>query len=165
MNNILQFAETASLYKSNAGTVSLETETTAAVMAVTILFMFFAVLLSYAISAFFIGRVFKKAGVASWIAWVPFYSSWKLLEMGGQSGFWAVLTIIPFVNYVSAVFLFIAMYHIGLKFEKSGPFVLFAIFLPIVWLIWLAVDKSTWNNALGAPSKAIEHNIPAQPIV
>ena len=39
------------------------------------------------------------------------------------------------------------MYKIGLKLGKEGAFVLLAIFLPIVWLIWLAVDKSTWKGA------------------
>lgn len=52
----------------------------------------------------------------------------------------------------------IGMYNIGLKLGKSSSFVLLAIFLPLVWLIWLAVDKSTWNESLGEPSKAIEHS-------
>jgi hypothetical protein len=49
--------------------------------------------------------------------------------------------------------MYIAMYHIGKKLGKDGVFVLLAIFLPIVWLIWLAVDKSKWNDkASTAPS-------------
>lgn len=107
----------------------------------------------YVVFSIFTGKIFKKAGVPAWAAWVPFYSGWKLLEIGGQQGFWAVLTIIPIVNYVSLVFMYIAMYHIGKKLGKSGAFVLFAIFLPIVWIIWLAVDKSKWNDAAStAPS-------------
>ena len=71
---------------------------------------------------------------------------WILLELGDQKGFWAVLAIIPFVNIVSAVFMIIAEYNIGLKLGKEGWFVLLAIFLPLVWLIWLAFDKSTWKG-------------------
>lgn len=131
-------------------------ETAAAVLAVTAGAIFFGLLLGlivYAIFAIFLGRIFKKAGVKQWIAWVPFYNNWKMLEIGGQQGFWAVLAIIPIVNYVSLVFQYIAMYHIGKKLGKDGVFVLLAIFLPIVWLIWLAVDKSTWNDkASTAPS-------------
>lgn len=108
---------------------------------------------AYVVYAIFLGKIFKKAGVKSWIAWVPFYNTWKLLEIGGQQGFWAVLAILPVVSIVSAVFMYIAMYHIGKKLGKEGPFVLLAIFLPIVWLIWLAIDKSTWNDkASSAPS-------------
>ena len=106
----------------------------------------------YVIAAVSLMRIFKKAGVPSWIAWVPFYNTWKILEIGGQQGFWAVLAIIPILNIVAAVFTYIAMYNIGLKLGKSGSFVLLAIFLSPVWLIWLGFDKSVWNDAAGAPS-------------
>jgi hypothetical protein len=131
-------------------------EAAAAVIAITggiILFSLLIAVIIYVVFAIFLGMIFKKTGVKPWVAWVPFYNSWKLLEIGGQQGFWAVLAIIPFVNYVSAVFMYIAMYHIGKKLGKDGVFVLLAIFLPIVWVIWLAVDKSKWNDkASTAPS-------------
>lgn len=117
-------------------------------------FIVFAVV--YVVTAIFLGMIFKKAGVPAWAAWVPFYNNWKLLEIGGQPGFWAVLGIITPLNIVTAIFTYISMYHIGLKLGKQGAFVLLAIFLPIVWMIWLAVDKSTWNDkASSAPSKAV----------
>jgi hypothetical protein len=128
----------------------------AAAVAITggaIAFGLIALVIGYVITAIFLGKIFTKAGVPSWIAWVPFYNTWKLLEIGGQQGFWAILAVLPIVGYVSAVFMYIAMYHIGKKLGKEGVFVLLAIFLPIVWLIWLAIDKSTWNDkASTAPS-------------
>lgn len=105
--------------------------------------------------------VFKKAGIAPWTAWVPFYNSWKLLEIGGQQGFWAVLGIIPGISIVTAVFLYISMYNIGLKLDKSGSFVVLAIFFPLVWAIWLSADDSVWNDAAGAPSLA-DHPLTAE---
>jgi hypothetical protein len=110
----------------------------------------------YAIHAFLLGRIFAKAGVPAWKAWVPVYNSWIMLELGGQQGFWAVLALVPVVNIVSAVFVYIAMYNIGLKLSKEGAFVLLGIFLPLVWYIWLAVDSSTWKGkhpAKAAPAK------------
>lgn len=133
---------------------SLSNESAGVALGLT--FVLFSILFGivlYVVCAIFLGKIFKKAGVPAWAAWVPFYNSWKLLEIGGQQGFWAVLAIIPIVNYVSAVFMYIAMYHVGKKLGKQGAFVLFAIFLPIVWIIWLAVDKSKWNDAAStAPS-------------
>jgi len=123
-------------------------------LAAFLIFLYGIIAAAYVITAIFLGKIFKKAGLASWPAWVPIYNSWKLLEIGGQQGFWAALSIIPYVNIVSAVFLYISMYHIGLKLGKSGVFVLWAIFLPFVWLIWLAVDKSVWNDTLGKRSIA-----------
>ena len=129
-------------------------EAAVAAMVLTVFtFTFLFVIAMYVISALCLMRIFKKADIEQpWAAWVPIYNNWKMLEVGGQQGFWAVLAIIPVVNIVSAVFMYIAMYHIGLKLEKEGVFVLFAIFLPAVWLIWLAVDKSTWHETSGAPS-------------
>lgn len=111
-------------------------------------------LIAYIISAIFLGMIFKKAGEPAWKAWVPIYNSWTLLRLGGQNGIWAVLALIPVVNIVSAIFMYIAMYHIGKKLGKSDAFVLLAIFLPLVWMIWLAVDSSTWKGAKPQPSRS-----------
>ncbi len=112
-----------------------------------LLVVFVFIVIVYVVNAIFLGMIFKKAGVPAWKAWVPFYNTWIMLELGDQPGFWAVLAIIPVINIASAVFIIMAMYKIGLKLGKEGAFVLLAIFLPIVWLIWLAVDKSTWKGA------------------
>jgi len=111
-----------------------------------ILFALIAAAVAYVATALLMGRIFKKAGVESWKAWVPVYNSWVLLELGEQKGYWAVIALIPVVNIVAMVFTFIAMYRIGLSFGKDGAFVLLAIFLPLVWYIWLALDNSTWKG-------------------
>ena len=110
-------------------------------------FLILFAVLAYAITAFLLGKVFQKAGVPQWAAWVPVYNNWKLLEIGGQQGFWAVLAFIPFVNFVSLIFVYIAMHNIGRSLGKESWFVLLAIFLPIVWMIWLAFDDSKWPKA------------------
>ena len=126
---------------------SADPAVTAAVVAVFFTFMLLIVVASYAISAFLLGRLFKKADVPQWIAWVPIYNTWKLLEMGGQQGFWAILGLIPFVGFVSLVFIYIAMFNIGKKLGKDDWFILLAIFVPVVWLIWLGFDDSKWPKA------------------
>lgn len=115
--------------------------------------LFFALAL-YIVNAIFTAKIFEKAGVPAWVAWVPVYNNWKLLEIGGQNGWWILFSLIPGIGgLISTVFLYIAMFHIGKKLGKEDTFVVLGIFLPIVWLIWLAVDKSTWNDAAStAPS-------------
>lgn len=113
----------------------------------------FAIVISYVIYAVLLSRIFKKAGVEEWAAWVPIYNMWKTLELGGQQGFWAVLAFIPIINIVSLVFTYIALYHIGRKLGKEDWFVLLAIFFPLVWLIWLAFDDSKWQKATKATKK------------
>lgn len=113
------------------------------------------ILIAYVVNSIFLAKVFKKAGVEGWKAWVPVYNLWVMLELGDQPGWLSLLSltvIIPIVNIVTplilAVFSAIAAYKIGLKFGKDGVFVLLYIFLPIVWVIWLAVDdKAVWKGS------------------
>lgn len=152
MNFVSLFAQSYYYSQDVQDVATPDSATSAGIIIFFLLFMFATVVISYAITSFLLSRVFKKAGVESWKAWVPVYNSWVLLELGGQKGYWAVLALVPVVNIASAVFMFIAMYHIGLNFGKEGAFVLLAIFLPIVWCIWLAFDNSTWKGP--SPLKA-----------
>lgn len=131
---------------STYGQYSLKTSSDidTALLGSVILFLIFFAFVSYAIVAFLLSRIFKKAGVPEWVAWVPVYNNWKLLELGNQSGFWAVLSLFPFVNIVAMIYSYIAMYHIGLKLQKADWFVVVAIFLPLIWFIWLGFDDSKW---------------------
>lgn len=157
MNILTTFAQTYYEYPDYSNTsngTGDDAMTTALILGIFAFSVLVGIIL-YAVVAFCLSKIFKKAGVKPWIAWVPVYNYWKMLEIGGQQGFWAVLSIIPIVNYVSAVFIYIAMYHIGKKLDKEGWFVLLAIFVPYVWFIWLAADKSKWNDkASSAPSIA-----------
>ncbi len=124
-------------------------------------FIFFLIfiIIFYIFSAICLGQIFKKAGKEVWPAWVPFYNSWVLFELGDQKGAYILFQFVPFVGQIIfMVFQFIAMYNVGLKLGKSGAFVLWGIFLAPVWYAWLAFDKSKWNNSL-APA------VPAKPVV
>ncbi len=155
MNTLTTLAQTmysSNLYETTSNGTASDAAVIAAIAFIYGVMIIFGII-TYVIISLCLMRIFKKAGAPAWAAWVPIYNTWKTLEIGGQQGFWAVLAIIPFVNIVSAIFLIIAQYHIGLKLGKSGIFVLWAIFLPLVWFIWLAVDKSTWNEtASNAPT-------------
>lgn len=147
MNNLSLLAHTDSYYHYDYSYGYQTASTLTPAVLAMIFFVYFIVLAGvYVLHAFLLSRIFKKAGVKQWIAWVPFYNSWKLLELGGQQGFWAVLAIIPVVNIVSAVFMYIAMYHIGLKLGKSEAWVVLAIFLPTIWMAILAFDSSKWSE-------------------
>jgi hypothetical protein len=127
-------------------------------------------IIAYVVNAVFLGMIFKKAGVESWKAWVPVYNVWVMLELGGQKGWLSLLLLlswIPVLGFVaavvSAVFTAIAAYKIGLGFGKEGVFVLLYIFLPIVWLIWLAVDKTAvWKQSAAVAPQAGNGPTPPQ---
>lgn len=169
MNVLTQFAQSmyGNEYRNyDMNSISDQDAAAALIIGSTLLIVALIItLVIYVVHAFLLGRILKKAGVPQWVAWVPFYNSWKLLELGNQPGFWAVLAIIPGVNIVSAVFVYIAMYHIGLKLQKEGWFVLLAIFVPIAWLIWLGFDSSKWNNNPEQIAPTAPSQTPAQPTI
>lgn len=99
----------------------------------------------YVVSSWFLSKIFVKAGEPGWKGWVPVYNSWTFLELGGQAGWWALVAFVPFVNLVAAVFLCLAAYNIGLRFAKSGVWVVLYILVPYVWWGILALDRSAWN--------------------
>lgn len=157
MSIVSFLAQTSPYYTDSSAydTVSMNDAEVAAATGVVLFagaFILVVLAVTYVIISLLLSRIFKKAGVESWKAWVPVYNNWVLLELGGQKGFWAVLALIPLLNIASAVFMLIAMYHIGLKLGKEGAFVLLAIFVPLVWYIWLAVDDSTWKDPQPVPA-------------
>lgn len=107
-------------------------------------------LASYALFSWLTGLIFKKAGIPAWKALVPLYNIWLTFKLGNFPGWWTIVLFVPFVNLVPVVLLYIAQYRIGLKLGKPGAFVLLAIFLPLVWYVWLACDDSKWSETPGA---------------
>ncbi|MCL1880162.1 MAG: DUF5684 domain-containing protein [Actinomycetia bacterium] len=114
----------------------------------------------YCVAAFFLSRIFQKAGLPTWWAWVPFFAQWKFLELGGQPG-WLILAIllawIPVIGWICSVaayvFMAIAAYNIGQKFHKEDVWVVLYIFLPIVWLGIIGLGSSTFDPSKGKPSR------------
>jgi hypothetical protein len=110
-------------------------------------FVLYLVLIAgvYVLFSWLLSRLFRKAGIPSWKAWVPIYNHWVFLELGGQQGWLAILMLVPVANIVAAVFLCIAAYNIGLAFSKEGVWVLLYIFVSWLWLAIVALDSSRWE--------------------
>jgi multisubunit Na+/H+ antiporter MnhB subunit len=126
-------------------------------------YIFVLTIFAYVISALLVSRIFKKAGLAGWPAWVPFYNNWRLFEIGGQRGALSLLLAVPILQFIGIIFYYIALYHIGLKLQKSGAFILLAILLPIVWMAVLAFDDSKWDETKSAAPNLAKGPLPAQP--
>ena len=140
-------------YSSDIGTI-------APVLAVLALSLVFAAA-SYVIVSWFLMRIFKKAGVEGWKAWVPFYNQWVFLELGGQQGWLILLALIPGVSIVAAIFIYIAAFHVGASFAKSGAgWLVLYILLPYIWLGIIAFDSSRWNPALMSVRPIYGANVP-----
>jgi uncharacterized membrane protein len=162
MNPLTLLADMQQTYIDNSQMTVSSTPVSPAFFMSMLLIGLLVIVVTYLIRSYFLGRVFKKAGVESWKAWVPIYNYWILNELGDQKGFWAVLSLVPVLNIVAVVYMYIAMYNIGLKFGKDSLFVLFAIFLPLVWVILLAIDSSKWNQPAFVQSPPLA--VPVAPV-
>ena len=114
---------------------------------------------AYVLNGVFLSKVFAKTGGEGWPAWVPVYNSWRMLELGGQPGWLALLVFVPVGNIVTLVFLVIAAYRIGLGFGRSGAWAVLYCFVPLVWsalmaygatMPWRPVDSAAGASAAGA---------------
>lgn len=152
MQTVASFNEYNQTYDTGLLETTIASDGTAFAFLITVFIVFFIIaIVFYVINSLLLGLVFQKAGVASWKAWVPILNGWKLLEIGGQQGFWAVLAIVPVVNVISTVFVIIAMHNINLKLNYNIGMTVLAVFLPLIWLVVLAITKNPWNDSLGAP--------------
>lgn len=119
-----------------------------AIFGLIFVFVFLFAIAAYVVMALALWTFFRKVGVKPWIAWVPFYNTWTWLEVGGQRGWIALLSIIPYGNIVTAVFLYIGMYRTGFAFRKPPAFVVLGIFLPFVWAFILGSRSEQYQPEL-----------------
>lgn len=106
-------------------------------------------------------KLFKKAGLPGWKAWVPFYSNWLFLELGGYNGALIFLAFIPLFGGIALlVATCLAANEISKKLDKSDIFILFPLgvitggITTIIWYCIAGFGKSTWNDSLGKESLA-----------
>src|SRR4051812_13202917 len=52
-------------------------------------------------------KIFVKAGEPGWAAIVPFYNFIVLLKIAGRPLWWLLLLLIPFVNFIVAILVYI----------------------------------------------------------
>lgn len=125
-----------------------DSDTLAIILAVYAIIFGFAILIgvaTYVVMSISLMGFFRKVGVSPGIAWVPYYNTWKWLEIGGQPGWLSLLSLTGIGAYVAAVFLYIGMYRTGLAFGKSGAFVVLGIFLPFVWAFILGGKSEVYR--------------------
>lgn len=118
-------------------------------IAVIILAMLGFVAVAYVVSSIFRQKIFGKAGVESWKAWVPIYNKYTMLQLGGQNGWWIFFSLVPLGNVISSAFIIIAEYFIQRKLGKPDWYLVIAVLIQPVWLGMLAFDSSTWDDSRG----------------
>ena len=127
-------------------------ETNALVGALGVMFLLGSVtsIAVYVVTALGLSRMFGKAGLEGWRAWIPVLNTITFLELGGYRALWVIALLIPGVNIVGAVILCLALNNINRGFGRGGGFTVLGILVSPVWVLILGFGKATWNPAAAA---------------
>jgi hypothetical protein len=93
-------------------------------------------------------KIFVKAGEPGWAAIVPIYNLYIILKIAGKPGWWLLLFLIPVVNFVVAIIVYIAFAQ---AFGKGVGFALGLLFLGVIFFPILAWGDSRYT---GVPQPA-----------
>ncbi|QEO14006.1 hypothetical protein FLP10_05895 [Agromyces intestinalis] len=115
---------------------------------------------TYVATGVLLSKVFQATGQPGWPAWVPLYSSWRLLELGGQQGWIALLSFVPGANIVAVVFLIMAVHKVNEGFGKGVGHTVLYVFLPLVWMALIGFGGSPWRG-LQPPAGGYPQPVPA----
>jgi uncharacterized membrane protein YoaK (UPF0700 family) len=86
-------------------------------------------------------KIFEKAGEPGWAALIPIYNVIILLKIVGRPIWWLVLLLIPFVNIIFGIILYL---DLAKAFNKGTGFAIGLILLGIIFLPILAFDSSEY---------------------
>ncbi|MDG1295574.1 MAG: DUF5684 domain-containing protein [Saprospiraceae bacterium] len=96
-----------------------------------------------------IWKIFEKAGKPGWAAIVPIYNMIVLLEIVNKPVWWIVLMVIPFVNIVIAIIVYV---ELAKAFGKSAGFGIGMIFLSFIFLPLLAFGEDQYLDGTASSS-------------
>jgi len=89
-------------------------------------------------------KVLQKADQPWWGALVPIYNIYLLLKVTGRPGWWLVLLLIPLVNFVISIIVFI---DVAKAFGKGTGFGLGLAFLSVIFLPLLGFGDAQYQGA------------------
>ena len=134
---------------------STEADTIAGMSIIFLFFALVAAIIGYVISSLLYMLIFKKAGIDTKKAWIPFYNRWTFFELGGQEGWKSLLSFIPYAGIIiSFVFEVLAVVEISKKLDKSPYWAILFVFAAPIWFLILGLDGSRWNDIAGKESLA-----------
>jgi len=76
-------------------------------------------------------KMFVKAGQQGWLSIIPILNTYVIIKLAGREGWWILLFLIPCVNIVVAIIVYM---DLAQKYGKSAAYGLGLIFLPFIFI-------------------------------
>lgn len=97
-------------------------------------------------------KVFTKAGQPGWASIIPIYNIYVWCKIIGRPGWWVLLMLIPFVNFIIMIILSI---DLAKSFGKGTGFGLGIAFLGIIFLPILGFGSAQYEGPATGQSTTI----------
>src|SRR5262249_12523236 len=97
-------------------------------------------------------KIFTKAGQPGWAAIIPIYNWYILCKIVGRPGWWVILLLIPFVNFIVGIILCI---DLAKSFGKGVGFGIGLILLGVIFFPILGFGSAQYQGP-AAGSKGTE---------
>ncbi len=95
-------------------------------------------------------RLFEKAGKPGWAALIPIYNVLVELEIIGRPWWWLLLMLVPVVNIVIGVMIYLDLAKV---FGKESGFAIGLIFLPFIFIPILVLGEAKYLGPIaGQPT-------------
>ena len=107
----------------------------------TFLTTFFISLTIVVVSVFGTWKIFQKAGQKGWEAIIPFYNSYVLSKIVWGSGWYFLLSLIPFGGFIYNIITYIKL---GKAFNKGTGFIVGLVLFSPVFLVLMGIDSSCY---------------------
>ena len=88
-------------------------------------------------------KIFTKANVPGWGAIIPFYNIYLLFKITLGNGWFFLLLLIPFVNYIVLIYV---DYKLAKSFDKGIGYTLGLIFLSLIFIPMLGFGSAEYKG-------------------
>lgn len=92
-------------------------------------------------------KMFVKAGQPGWGILIPIYNAYLLCKIAGRPGWWLLLLLIPIVNVVVGIILWI---DVAKSFGKGVGFAMGLIFLGFIFIPILGFGDAQYQGPAAA---------------
>lgn len=86
-------------------------------------------------------KLFLRAGIPGWKAFVPFYNTWIMQQTAGRPTYWAILQLVPIAGWFITMGIFIEWVKVFGKFSLGAHAL--SAFVPLFYLPYIANHKDT----------------------
>ena len=92
-------------------------------------------------------KMFEKANQPGWGAIIPIYNTILMIKIAGKPVWWIILLLIPLVNFIISIILYVALAQV---FGKGVGFAIGILLLPFVFLPMLGFGSAQYKGGAAA---------------